>query len=83
MSTNQKSAVVKGYLKDKFITQKQFDKLSDGHLKQIGSWNKKNNHKPKASIPGKSNKDFNKKGKKNKHYDSSLPSGKGTGPTRR
>eukprot|EP01050_Picozoa_sp_SAG11_P067055 SAG11_NODE_47601_length_128_cov_132.965517_1_plen_30_part_10 len=30
MSAKQKSAVVKGYLQDKFITQKQFDKLSDG-----------------------------------------------------
>eukprot|EP01050_Picozoa_sp_SAG11_P044934 SAG11_NODE_22116_length_411_cov_688.041667_1_plen_84_part_00 len=80
MSANQtKSAVVKGYLKDKYITQKQFDKLSDNHLKQIGSWNKKKKHKPQPSIPGKKNKDFNKKGRKNKNYDSSLPSGKGTG----
>eukprot|EP01050_Picozoa_sp_SAG11_P060874 SAG11_NODE_40233_length_207_cov_12.083333_1_plen_44_part_10 len=44
MSANQKSAIVRGYLQDKYITQKQFDKLSDGHLKQIGAWNKKNKH---------------------------------------
>eukprot|EP01050_Picozoa_sp_SAG11_P049674 SAG11_NODE_27262_length_334_cov_4.540426_1_plen_58_part_00 len=53
-------------------------------LSRKAKWrNKKNNHKPKASVPGKKNKDFNKKGEKNKHYDDSLPSGKGTGLTRR
>ena len=74
-----RSAIVQQYLADNYITQKQFDKLSDNHLKQIGAWNKRKNHKPQPSIPGKKNKHFNKKGKKNKHYDSSLPSGKGTG----
>eukprot|EP01050_Picozoa_sp_SAG11_P020474 SAG11_NODE_3456_length_2437_cov_462.117622_2_plen_80_part_00 len=71
--------IILQYKKDGYITEKQFDKLSDGHLKQIGAWNKKNKHKPKASIKGKTNKDFNKKGRRNTHYDSKKTSGKGTG----
>ena len=56
--------LINSYLKDKFITQLQYDKLSEGHLKQIGGYNKKKNHKPKASQKGKTNKDFPKKNNK-------------------
>eukprot|EP01050_Picozoa_sp_SAG11_P067954 SAG11_NODE_48756_length_121_cov_373.818182_1_plen_38_part_10 len=33
--------IILQYRKEGYITEKQFDKLSDGHLKQIGAWNKK------------------------------------------
>ena len=32
--------LIDGYLAGKWITQKQFDKLSAGHLKFIGKYNK-------------------------------------------
>ena len=60
---------VNKFVKDKWITQKQYDNLSWNHLLQIGTFNQKNQHYPKAAVKGKTNADYpNKKGKRNQMY---------------
>eukprot|EP01051_Picozoa_sp_SAG22_P010410 SAG22_NODE_937_length_6418_cov_124.858680_2_plen_112_part_00 len=57
------------FVKDKWITQKQYDGLSWNHLLQIGTFNQKKQHHPKASVKGKTNADYpHKKGKRNQMY---------------
>ena len=63
---NHKNKKIIEYKKKGYITQKQLVGLSENHLLWIGEWNQKNKHKPKASVKGKTNKDYNKKGFKNK-----------------
>ena len=50
--------VIDGYRKSGWITDKQFQKLNKQHLLYIGKWNKSKSHKPKASVKGKTNKDY-------------------------
>ena len=49
---------IDGYREDGWITEKQFQKLNKQHLLYIGKWNKSKSHKPKASVKGKTNKDY-------------------------
>ena len=63
---NHKNKKIIEYKKKGYITQKQLVGLSENHLLWIGEWNQKNKHKPKASVKGKTNKDYNKKGFKNR-----------------
>ena len=49
---------VHDYLKGRWITRKQFDKLSAKQLEQIGKYNKGKNHHPKPSVVGKTNDDY-------------------------
>ena len=46
-------ATINRFNKEGRYTQKQYDKLSWGHLKQIGQYNHDNNHKPKPSDKSK------------------------------
>ena len=46
-------ATINAFNKEGRYTQKQYDKLSWGHLKQIGQYNHDNNHKPKPSDKSK------------------------------
>ena len=56
---------VRQYLNGRWITRKQFDKLSTKQLLQIGEFNKKKKHHPKPSVVGKTNDDYKiVKGKK-------------------
>jgi hypothetical protein len=60
---------VKAFLKGRWITRKQFDKLGTDQLTKIGTWNKSKKHHPKTAVKGydmilKEKK--RKKGKKNK-----------------
>eukprot|EP01051_Picozoa_sp_SAG22_P007620 SAG22_NODE_542_length_9294_cov_156.554649_8_plen_94_part_00 len=56
---------VRQYLTGRWITRKQYDKLSTKQLLQIGEFNKKKKHHPKPSVVGKTNDDYKiVKGKK-------------------
>ena len=70
----ERDKIVK-YLKGKWITRNQFDKLSSKQLLKIGEWNQLHNHHPKAKVtnfdPSKKRKDPYKqeRAKKNKKKD--------------
>ena len=49
------------FKEEKYITKLQYEKLSEGHLLQIGRFNSKNKHVPQPSVKGKTNKDYKKK----------------------
>ena len=46
-------ATINAFHKEGRYTEKQYAKLSWGHLKQIGQYNHDNNHKPKPSDKSK------------------------------
>ena len=52
---------IKQYLKDKWITRKQFDHMSAKQLLQVGAFNKENGRHPQPSVVGKTNDDYDKK----------------------
>ena len=52
---------IKQYLKDKWITRKQFDHMSTKQLLQVGTYNKENGRHPLPSVVGKTNDDYDKK----------------------
>ena len=66
--------IIDGYRKSGWITEKQFQKLNKQHLLYIGKWNKSKDHKPKASVKGKTNKDYPHK--KNAAYYKRNPGNK-------
>jgi len=67
---------VERYYKDKWITENQYKSLTWNHLRQIGEWNQKKQHKPKSVAewkkkhPNKSHAEWQKgkKGKRNMIY---------------
>ena len=61
------------FSKEKYITELQYDKLSEGHLLQIGRFNSKHKHIPKASVKNKTNADYKKKRNK-KNYKNGTAS---------
>ena len=68
---NAQKKRIEQYNREKFVTPKQFEKLSWNHLDQIGKYNKTKQRKPKpGGDPSKSYAEHQrrKKGKQNEKF---------------